>query len=282
MSTRLQSRRIRALIAIALALGAATSLSAHEFWIEPTAFTPATGKIIGIRARVGDGVLGDPVPRDPALLDRMIVDSGAGATPVVGQDGTDPAGLLRINADGLHVIGYLGKATPVEIPADTFNTYLRDEGLDGVIAERERRGRTRIGAHELFTRCAKTLVLAGPARPDQRDRVLGFPLELVAEGSPYTRSRAAGLTVTLLYHGKPLAGALVTAIRRQNGERISIRSDAAGKARFALPADGAWLIKAVHMTAPPPHTQADWVSYWASLTFELPASGAQAKAAVTN
>jgi len=278
MTTGFPRRGTASVIAIALALGAAASLSAHEFWIEPTTFAPATGKIVGIRARVGDGVLGDPVPRDPALLEKLVVDSGAGAVPVVGQDGADPAGLLRIAADGLHVIGYLGKPTRVEIPADTFNTYLHDEGLNQIMAERARRGTSRTGARELFTRCAKTLVLAGAARPDQRDRLLGLPLELVAQANPYTLARGNELSVKLLYRGRPLPGALVTAIRRQNGERISTRSDAAGRARFVLPADGAWLIKAVHMTTPPPKTDADWVSYWASLTFELPAAGQLAQA----
>ena len=273
MRPRLQSHAIRAVMAIALALGAAASLSAHEFWIEPTTFAPAVGTIVGIRARVGDGVLGDPVPRDPALLEKLIVDAGAGAAPVLGQEGADPAGLLRIATNGLHVVGYLGKPTPVDIPADTFNTYLRDEGLNDVIAERNRRGTTGTGAHELFTRCAKSLVLAGPARADQRDRALGFPLELVADGNPYLLAPGDGLTVRLLYRGRPLPGALITAIRRQNGERIPARSDAAGTARFILPAGGAWLIKAVHMTAPPKGTHADWVSYWASLTFALPAAG---------
>jgi len=259
-----------ALGAIAVALGTA-SLSAHEFWIEPTSFAPETGTIIGVRARVGDGVLGDPVPRDPALLEKLVVDSGTGASPVVGRDGGDPAGLLRIPGDGLHVIGYLGKPTPVEIAADTFNTYLRDEGLDEVIAERARRGSSGMGARELFTRCAKTLVLAGPARADQHDRVLGFPLELVAATSPYILPRHGELTVKLLFHGRPLPGALVTAIRRRNGERIAVRSDAAGNARFTFTGAGAWLIKSVHMTAPPARAHADWVSYWASLTFDLPA-----------
>src|SRR4029079_13216093 len=140
----------RTVIAIALTSGAAASLSSHEFWIAPTSFAPAPGKIIGIRARVGDGVLGDPVPRDPALLEKLIVDAGTGATPIVGRDGGDPAGLLRIAVGGLHVIGYLGKPTPVEIPVDTLNTYLHDEGLDAVITERARRGTSRLGARELF------------------------------------------------------------------------------------------------------------------------------------
>src|SRR4051812_35929477 len=92
-------------------------LSAHEFWIEPTTFTPAAGTIVGIRARVGDGVLGDPVPRDSSLLEELVVDAGMGRVPVVGREGADPAGLLRVDADHLHVVGYLGKPTSIELPA---------------------------------------------------------------------------------------------------------------------------------------------------------------------
>ena len=34
---------------------------------------------------------------------------------------------------------------------------------------------------------------------------------------------------------------------------------------------GVWLIKAVHMIAAPPGSGAEWESFWASLTFALPA-----------
>jgi hypothetical protein len=248
----------------------AASLSAHEFWIEPTTFAPTPGKVIGIRARVGDGVLGDPVPRDPSLLQELVVDAGSGPLPVVGRDGADPAGLLRITANGMHVVGYLGKPTPVELSAAKFNDYLKDEGLDTILVERTRLKAADRSARELFTRCAKTLVLAGPARRDQRDQQLGFPLELVSEANPYVLAPGDEFTFTLRYRGRPLGGALVTAIRRQDGRRLSVRSDAAGRARFVLPAGGGWLIKSVHMTAAPANTGADWVSYWASLTFELP------------
>ena len=272
MAVRSRPHHQRTLLAATLLLSVAPSLSAHEFWIEPTSFLPASGKIVGIRARVGDGVLGDPVPRDPALLQELIVDTGSGRMPVIGRDGGDPAGLQRITTEGLHVFGYLGKPTPVALPAEKFNAYLEDEGLSAIADERAKRHQTSQGVRELFTRCAKTLVLAGPATAAQHDRSLGFPLELVADSNPYMLGAGAPLTVTLLFRGTPLKGALVTAIRRQDGKRLSMRSDSTGRVRFTFPADGPWLIKAVHMTAPPANAGADWVSYWASLTFALPAA----------
>jgi hypothetical protein len=242
------------------------SLSAHEFWIEPTTFTPAAGSIVGIRARVGDGVLGDPVPRDPSLLEALVVDAGGGRVPVVGREGADPAGLLRIDADRLHVVGYLGKPTPIELQAKKFNTYLEDEGLTSVIAERHRLHAEETSARELFTRCAKTLVMSGHSKTV--DRELGLPLELVAEQIP--ESTGGTHTFRLVYQGQPLKGALVTAIHRRTGERQSQRSDADGRVRLVLPRNGEWLIKSVHMIKAPASTNADWVSYWASLTFERP------------
>jgi uncharacterized GH25 family protein len=270
MAVRSQLAQRRTLLAATLLLSVAPSLSAHEFWIEPTTFLPTPGKIVGIRARVGDGVLGDPVPRDPALLEQLVVATASGRMPVAGRDGADPAGLHRIAADGLHVFGYLGQPTPVELSAEKFNAYLQEEGLNAIATERARAGKSSEGVRELFTRCAKTLVLAGPANAAQRDRILGFPLELVAEGNPYTLPPGHPLTIKLLYRGQPLKGALVTAIRRKTGERLSARSDAAGRVKIVPTSDGAWLIKAVHMTAAPTKTEAHWVSFWASLTFELP------------
>ena len=42
-----------------------------------------------------------------------------------------------------------------------------------------------------------------------------------------------------------------------------------GRVRFKLPRTGMWMIKAVHMIEAPAGADADWVSYWASLTFEI-------------
>jgi Domain of unknown function (DUF4198) len=262
---------VRCIGLIIVALGVTVPVAAHDFWIEPTSYVPEVGRFIGIRARVGDGFLGDPVPRDPLLLEQLVVEDASGRRPVIGRDGADPAGLLRVGVPGLHVVGYFGKPSRVELAADKFNTYLHDEGLDGVAAARARLNQSESGARELFTRCAKTLVLVGAASPDQRDRVLGCTLELVAERNPYALEPGQALPVRLTYEGRPIEGALVVARSRQRAsDKISARSDRDGRVKLVLPAGGTWLIKAVHMIPAPAAANADWASYWASLTFELP------------
>ena len=270
-SAATRSRTVRLVVVLGV-LAAAARLSAHDFWIEPTTYVPEAGRIIGVRARVGDGFLGDPVPRDSALLDQLIVEDAAGRRPLVGHDGDDPAGLLRINAPGLHVVGYLGKPSRVELAAEKFNAYLAQEGLDQVAAARAARNQSGTGARELFTRCAKTLILAGVAAAEQRDRALGCRFEIVAERNPYTMAPGQALPLRLTYDGRPLAGALVVAMNRKRpADRISARSDAKGRVQLTLPSGGGWLVKAVHMVPAPADANADWASFWASITFDLPA-----------
>lgn len=257
---------------LALTIFSVASPTAHDMWIDPTTFVPATGQIVGVRLRVGEDLLGDPIPRDPSLIREFIVEDREGRKPVVGRGGADPAGFVRASAPGLLVIGYHSNPATVELPAEKFNQYLKEEGLDAVEALRARRGQTGAAARELFSRCAKSLVSSGPAASGASDRALGFPLELLAERNPYTLGGGEDLPVRLTYGKAPLAGALVVAINRQDpSKKIAARTGADGRVRLRLNRPGMWLIKAVHMVPAPGGSGADWESFWASLTFETPA-----------
>jgi len=257
-------QRIAAVAALAI-----SPILAHDMWIEPTTFSPQAGEIVGLKLRVGQDFLGDPLPRDPALINEFIVEDSEGRKPVVGRDGRDPAGFLRVPAPGLLIVGYHSNPSPVELAPEKFNQYLRDEGLDTVAALRARRNETNAKAQELFSRCAKSLVLSGSVREAQSDKALGFPLELVAEKNPYALHSGEQLAVRLTFENRPLAGALVVAMNRLNpSEKITARTDKEGRVRLRLPEGGMWLIKSVHMLPAPAGSQAEWVSYWASLTFQ--------------
>ena len=245
-------------------------VQAHDMWIEPTAFLPETGQIVGVRLRVGQDLLGDPIPRNPALVNQFIFEDGTGRKPIVGRDGSDPAGYVRVAMPGLLVLGYRSNPSQVELPAEKFNQYLKEEGLDSIAALRARRNESGAKGREMFSRCAKALVLSGRPSQAQGDRRLGFTLELVAERNPYTMRPGEDLPVRLTYEKRPLSGALVVAINRHKPEeKIAVRSDKDGRAKLRLRGDGMWMIKAVHMIPAPAGSNADWASYWASLTFEL-------------
>jgi uncharacterized GH25 family protein len=252
---------------------ASPALLAHNFWIEPTAFTPAPGQRVAVRLRVGQELQGDPVPRDPSLMKRFVTVGPNGAEVTVpGVPNTEPAGFLAFQAPGLYTIVYESGRSAVELEAAKFETYLKEEGLETVSARRARAGKTAAPAREVFSRSAKSLVAVGDGSGPGFDRVLGLRLELVAEKNPYALANGGELPVRLLYEGKPLAGSLVMALQRgRPGAVTSARSDSKGRATLKLDRPGLWLIKAVHMISAPADAGADWESFWASLTFAVPA-----------
>ena len=268
--------RRTAWVVVVVIVSSRASLFAHDMWIDPATFYPESGQILGVKLRVGQDLLGDPLPRDSALINQFVFEDASGRKPLVGRDGADPAGFLRVAMPGLVVIGYRSNPSAIELTAEKFNQYLSEEGLDAVAALRAQRNETGAKVREIFSRCAKSLVLSGTTKDGEGDRPLGFTLELVAERNPYALRAGQDLPVRLTYENRPLAGALVVAMNRQNpAAKLTARTDHDGRVRFRLPADGMWLIKAVHMIPAPAGSNAEWASFWASLTFELPTVGSK-------
>ncbi len=258
--------RVFQLAFVALALSA-RSTAAHDLWIEPSAFFTSPGQVVAVRLRVGQDLVGDPVPRDPAAIDQFVAVDQLAKRPIAGRDGGDPAGVLRVDSPGVIVIGYRSRPSTVVLPANKFNQYLGEEGLEAIAATRAVRNQTGAEGRELFSRAAKSLVRSGESNGSQGDRALGFRLELVARGDPFDAHQRAAFQ--LLFESRPLPGALVVAVNRNDpSAKLTMRTDSQGRVSFPLQRAGMWLIKAVHMMAAPAGSGADWESIWASLTFE--------------
>lgn len=253
-------------------LAATGAASAHEFWVEPSAFAVEQGGRVGVRLCIGDAYEGWSQARNPARIEDFSATGPAGRQPVVGLDGADPAGALRPAAPGDYVIVYRSDRAFTEMPATEFDAYLRDKGLDAIIAARRTRIAPTRPVREAYSRNAKALIHAGPGPRVPSDRVMNLPLELIADtvGSGALSDGRRGFQ--LLNHGRPLAGALVSATRLGTADEMrEARTDANGRVQFQLQPAGRWRIAAVHMRPAPRGLDADWVSWWASLTFELPA-----------
>jgi uncharacterized GH25 family protein len=254
-----------------LLLLVAPALRAHDFWMEPSTFTPEPGERVAVRLRVGEHFQGDPVALNPRRVERFAAVGASAEAPVEGAPGADPAGLVALDAPGLYHLVYDSSRASIELEGPEFEKYLAEEGLERISGLRAERGQTAAKVREVYSRCAKSLVAVGGKGAGGHDRVLGLPLELVPEASPSSLTGGGSLPVRLLHEGKPLEGALVVALRRdQPSRKISGRTDAGGRVMLSLDLPGVWLVKAVHMVPAPEETGADWESFWASLTFEIP------------
>lgn len=264
---RLGARHAGLVVCVA-ALLVAQPARAHDFWIEPSTFTPRAGVLVAVHLKVGQDFVGDPVPRQSSSIDRFFVRQNGVDGNVGGANNIDPAGFFRADGEATAAIGYSSNGSSTELPPDRFEDYLRQYGLNAIIEERLRRGEKAKPGRERFYRYAKAL-LGGAAKSAAAMQALGFAYEIVPGDDP--TATAGPLRGRILYDGKPLTGALVEALWRDDPSiRLSARSDAQGAFVFVLPRPGVWLIKSVHMVRAGFFASADWDSLWASLTFEAP------------
>ena len=266
---------IRSLLMITVLLALTSTLAAHDFWIEPSSFQVTVGDAVRIHLRVGERFLGEPVARDESRIEQFILTGPGGARPVLGRDGMNPAGLLRLDGPGIWFVGYSSKPAAVQLAGPKFEDYLREEGLERIIEDRAKRNESQMPGRELFSRSVKSLLRAGHgSHGDGHDRELGLPLEIVADADPLACSDGR-LPVRLLFGARPLEGALVVAYQKDAGARdegreaFRGRTDAQGRVVVPVSA-GQWLVKSVHMQRAEPGADAEWRSVWTALTFEIP------------
>jgi len=250
---------------------AASPVSAHEFWIEPHDFSISPDTEIQADIRIGQNFKGDAFPYIPSRFVSFKSHDRLGEADVAGVTGDLPALALIPRSEGLTIVTYVSVAERIRFRDwDKFAAYLDLEGLSTIPARHDARGLSRDDIRELYTRCAKTLVSVGDASGDQ-DRATGMRLELVAGQSPQVLSAGTEVSFSLLWEGKPLTDTQVALFRRgetgDDATRTLTRTDANGQASFTIPASGTYLAASVHMIEAPADRNADWESYWASLTF---------------
>jgi Domain of unknown function (DUF4198) len=257
-------------LASALLLSAGT-LSAHDFWIEPSTFRPQPGTTVALHLRVGQDLAGDVVPRTTGAIEQFVVRQADSETPIDGIENTDPAGWLRADGRSTAVIAYTSRGAYLELSATRFEEYLRAEGLEHVLRARAERGQGGAPGRETFFRYAKAL-LTGQGASAVATRPLGLRYEIVPDDDP--TQRPGLFRAHVLYAGQPLTNALVVAIPQSDPPaRLMVRSDGHGAVSFALPHGGVWLVKSVHVVSAWFFSRADWESLWASLIFESPHPG---------
>lgn len=258
---------------------AAVPARSHDLWLEPSTFSAKVNEAVHVSLRVGEHFKGEPVPRDPARIERFVIIGPEGERPVVGKEGDDPAGMTRASQAGVHAVGYVTRPVHLELEAEKFESYLKEKGFERIIEERARLGESKKAGREDYSRSIKSLIRVGDAGVEGFDRALGLPLELVPVQNPFAVKAGDKIAFRLLLNGKPLSGALVDTTSKRGESTAppqSARTDERGEVTFTAGGPGTWLLCAVHMERLTTET-AEWRSTWTSLTFETTAAPASAK-----
>ena len=281
--------RLRSVFCLTLFIVAAGSgVAAHDFWLEPSTFAPGVDEPVRIHLRIGERFTGESLARNGSLIEKFVIVGPSGERPVLGRDGMDPAGLVRLEAPGIWFVGYRSRPSAVELAPEKFEQYLREEGLEHIIQERVVRKETLLPVRERFSRSVKSLLRYGGDQAVQGyDRALGMTLEFVLDADP-ARASGGRVPIRLLRNGRPLPGALVVAYRKDSGDTGPTSQDHASESRnqnastealrgrtdrdgrIVLPvSSGVWLLKSVYMERAAAGSGADWESVWSALTFKV-------------
>ncbi|MFP8834629.1 DUF4198 domain-containing protein [Hydrogenophaga sp. XSHU_21] len=251
----------------------ATSVSAHEFWIAPDRFTARVNEPIALSVRVGEGFLGEPAAFGQPMAVSLRWHHRAGKKdlttrlpPTLGQDRV----AMAFDRAGTHVIALDTQPTPSELPADKFTDYLREDGLEHIVALREAKGQSDQVGRERFQRHVKTLLSVGNQHDSAYRVRTGQILEIVPLKNPQLVKPGESLAVEVLFKGAPLAGALVRVWNRSGDdvEVLTDRTDAAGRSVATLSRCGRYMVSVVHMVPAADPQAHDWDSHWGNLTFE--------------
>lgn len=264
-------RRMLAAWGLALSLPA----MAHHLFLMPSAFQVSPGERITVGFHNGDTFPDSEVPPALARLRDATLYAGKLQYNVtnIRVDGNRALGDVRAAGKGTLVIA--ARTTPnfIEMDPPAFEKYLKGEGMGQVVEWRVQHGESAKPGREIYSKYVKALVRSDGAGDDTYSKPVGHAVELVPDKDPYSLKTRDTLPVRLLWRGKPASNVMVeAAIAPSAGPAESLRvgrTDANGYVNVYLSKAGKWRLTAIVIERSKDPSQADWESFWSSLTFEL-------------
>ena len=261
--------RIATLSLMLLAVPAA----AHDFWIQPTKFQLEPSTPLTFTFLVGHGKFRDRWNNNQRVLALNDFHLGVARDlrPALRIGGRFDV-TTSVAAPGLHIIAMQSNHATSELPAIRFNDYARAEGLVPILAARQAGGKTDAPGRERYSRRAKALIQVGTATPANQafaTRPIGLKLEIVPERNPYALGASRILPLHVLYNGRRLSNATVKLTNLGADERpVAVAvTDRAGRARFQMPATGAWQLNVIWSEPVRNDPKVDFDTTFSSLTF---------------
>jgi uncharacterized GH25 family protein len=263
-------------LALTLLLTSASVLAAHDMFVKPTRFfAPENAEV---RARLLNGTFSrseNSIARNRLADASVLTPRGRIKldTAEWGVKGDTSTFHIHTRAAGTYVIGVSTKPSTIELSADDFNLYLKDDGIPDVLAARQKAGELTKGAKERYHKHVKALIQVGTTRSELYATPMGYPAEIMPLANPYSLQAGATLRVRTLVDGKPAANQYVLyGGELPNGkggiEQKSTRSDAQGVASIPLSVAGVYYVKFINMVKVARDT-VDYESKWATVTFEV-------------
>lgn len=244
--------------------------AAHEFWMQPDKFRYQPGEVMRMNFMVGEQFLGERWDLKKHRLIRLDHHSttSEGLIESVNPGSEGHHLEVKMANEGTHLFVLQSNNAFIELQAEEFNAYLKEDGLEDIIQYRQQTGAADKPAREYYQRNAKLLVQVGNKPTDTFGKVTGLPLEIIPLNNPYTTKLSGEIKFKVVFEGRPLPYALVKVWNRKDGRTLvqNIYTEKDGTLTTRLGNTGMWMVSCVKMV-PAREAGADWQSYWASLVF---------------
>jgi hypothetical protein len=258
----------------AVLLFACGSLLAHDLYLRPSTFQPGPGETIRVEYHNGDNFPMSDVATKIERLRETELRGADGRTPFANFRIEGPATVADVAAPTSPGCFWLVSRTQpnfIELAPAKFEDYLAHKGLHSIVEWRRKHGEAAKSGREIYSKYVKALGYVDSPRGDV-SKPLGLAIEIVPLANPYTLAAGDSLPVRVLTHGKPQPGLAVEVSHSGSGKvslKPAIVTDAKGEAVIPIDSRGLWKLHTIAMERRD-GKEADWESFWASLTFELP------------
>ncbi len=264
----------RIVTTLILLVSAWTVFTSHEFWLAPNQFRLKPGQTAKLDLFVGEDFHGEIWGARRKRMRSIDHYFGKQKEDLTTQAlATDSVAIdIKCKKAGTHLLAMRSNNSLNELPSKEFNAYLEEDGIENILALREKQNQLDKPSREFYQRCAKALLQVGQKTDHTYAINCGMPLEIMPLQNPYRLKVGDKLSVKILFEGKPLPDAVVRSWQKADETKTNqgrFRTNAQGIAEITLNAKGFWMISLVRMVETTDKSQADYQSYWGSLTFEM-------------
>ncbi|MBO6513309.1 MAG: DUF4198 domain-containing protein [Phycisphaerales bacterium] len=262
-----------------------TATNAHEFWIQTSRVSTAQGPKLEIKLMHGHRFDGHPLLTDEPQIHRFeIVHAPDDSTDI---PYAHRQSVTHADAHDTGIIVYESNLYRSNLSAERFEAYLKEEHLDHVIADRALKNETNKEGRELYARCSKSIL--SPEDPSKTsasihtiDHAVGLPLEIIIESIQIADNHTNSadepdpihhtVTARVLHNGSPAADLRTVATSSADPDTLlELTTDSDGRIEFQTDLSSEWMITTLHIKRlterQSEQTDADWISYWSSITF---------------
>lgn len=257
-------------ITFVLAILLGTALLAHEYVLIAYKYVVKKGDNLELHLFVSDGFnieLERPVQKSITKSFELISEHGKTNLLGTANEGDLPVLKMKVDFEGLAIVHMERDYAKITMANTDFENYLKLDNIENISIEKTKKAEQT----ERYTRYLKALIQSNIKENDTLFKTrIGHTFEIVPLQNPYTLQKNDWIFAQVFFMGKPLSNKVITARNRVGNEPATVqysRTDANGICSFKLEREGNWFFHATHMIPSTDQTEADWESFWTTLSF---------------